>query len=261
MTYLAHSLAAAAYLVTALLGWAEHEPSRRGRAAWCLALGALVHGFALYGLHKVDPPVPLESFPASLSLIGWLVAVGFLISLSRTRVAGATAWAGAMAGTGTALGTVGLYLSAPHAEPLRGDMAWSHAHVLLSAAGFALLSLSSLAGLGYLAKERDLKRKRGPSMSLPSLESLDRLEHITLNLGYALLTLAVLTGFAWGAGLGVRVWTWHSIFLLAAWAVFVLPVRLRVLERQKGPRPARSVVVGFCVLAFSYIGIRLIGGV
>ena len=116
-----------------------------------------------------------------------------------------------------------------------------------------------------------LTRRQGASSAgksdahLPRRGDVDqrrnRLEHLTLNLGYALLTLAVLTGFAWGVGRGADVWTFHSVFLLVAWGVFVLPVRLRVLERQKGPRPARSVVVGFGVLAFSYIGIRLIGSV
>ena len=37
-------------------------------------------------------------------------------------------------------------------------------------------------------------------------------------------------------------------------------VTLRVVRRERGRRVARSVLLGFLVLAFCYLGIRLIGG-
>jgi hypothetical protein len=68
-----------------------------------------------------------------------------------------------------------------------------------------------------------------------------------------------MSGFGWELSYGLRTWTLHSLFLLAAWAVYLAPVGLRVLRHQHGPRPARGVVVSFAILASSYLGIRLLG--
>ena len=69
----------------------------------------------------------------------------------------------------------------------------------------------------------------------------------------------MVTGFAWGIRQGLSPWTRHSLFLLGAWAIYLAPVGLRFLRRERGRLPARGVVLGFAVLAFCYLGIRLIG--
>ena len=259
MTHLGHELAAVLYLGAALYGWMGRQRERTGRTVvWGVALGALPHSVGLYGLHFETPPVPLESFPAAVSLIGWLIVLAFLGSLAVARVRPVGVWVAALAAVFTGAADLGLWLREPLGSEL-GAGAWSHAHVLLSTAGFSLLALASLAGLGYLAKERELKQKRRARVLLPALESLDRAEHATLSLGYALLTLGVVSGFGWGLSHGLSPWTVHSLFLLGAWAVYLVPVGLRVLRHQHGPRPARGVVVSFAILAFSYLGVRLLG--
>lgn len=258
MTEATHALAAAVYAAGALIG---ARSLRGGRVsplvAWLLALGSVMHAVGFVALHRESPPVPLESFPAALSLIGWLIAVSYLLSLGFARIRGVGTWVGAAAGGFTALALLGLWLRPPSApvEPLGP---WSHAHVLLSTLGFSLLGLASLAGLAYLAKERALKRKRASRLGLPSLESLDRMEHLTLSLGFPLLTLGVVTGFAWGLDRGLSFWTSHTLWLLGAWLIYLLPMGLRVVSRQHGERPARTVVLGFLVLAASYLGVRLL---
>jgi len=260
MTLLAHGLATALYLFAAFLGWTRRSAGRSPRAvSFIIAFATLIQACGFYGLHLQDPPVPLSSFPAALSLIGWLIALTWLAVLRRLRLRDAGPWVGFLAASFTLPAEIGLQLSASPLPAEAAPVAWSHAHVLLGTSGFALLTLSSLAGLGYLAKERALKRRRGFALSLPSLESLDRAEHVTLALGFALLTLGVATGFAWGVRQGLDPWTRHTVFLLAAWAVYLLPVGARVVRQQQGAWPARGVVIGFVFLAFSYIGIRLLG--
>ncbi|MEX2208572.1 MAG: cytochrome c biogenesis protein CcsA [Myxococcota bacterium] len=260
MTLLAHSLATALYLFAAFLGW-THRSTRGGfrGVSFVIAFATVIHALGFYGLHLQTPPVPMSSFPAALSLIGWLIALAWLFSLRRLHMRDAGPWVGLLAAAFTLSAEIGLQLDAPAASTLPEPVAWSHAHVLLGTSGFALLALSSMAGLGYLAKERALKRRRGFAQSLPSLESLDRGEHLTLALGFALLTLGVATGFAWGLRQGLDPWTSHSFFLLAAWAVYLVPVGARVVRQQQGAWPARGVVWSFAFLAFSYIGIRLLG--
>lgn len=261
MTELLHQLAAVCYAGAALLGWRALATGRQLRSTpFLLALGVGVHAAGFVVLHDADPPIPMESFPAALSLIGWLIAVSYLLSMRIAQVRGMGVWVGLAATVFTGIAWVELLVGPTAVRDSAGSGAWSHAHVLVSTLGFSLLALASVAGLAYLVKERALKHKRAGRYGLPSLESLDRLEHFMLALGFPLLTLGVITGFAWGMQQGVSAWTAHTYFLLAAWAVYLLPMALRIVRHQHGERPARSVVVGFAVLAFAYIGIRLIGG-
>ncbi len=260
MTELIHALAALLYACAAFLGWRAPRAGGRARAVpGLLAVCAVGHVAGIVALHREVPPVPLDSFPAALSLIGWLIVVSYLLSIRFVRVRGVESWVAAVAALFTGVACLGLVF-APPTDAVREATSWSHAHVLLSTLGFSLLALASLAGVAYLAKKRSLKRKSAAGLGLPSLESLDRMEHLTLSVGFSLLTLGVLTGFTWGLSRGVDIWTLHSLWLLAAWCVYLRPVGLRVVRGQHGDRPARSVVLGFAVLAFSYIGIRLLGG-
>jgi ABC-type uncharacterized transport system permease subunit len=256
MTLIAHGFAGALYLFAAFLGWHGRKP---GGIRFVVAFAALLHAIGFYGLHLQSPPVPLSSFPAALSLIGWGVALAWLVSPRRIGSRSAGPWVATIAAGFTIPAVLGLQLAVTHGESPEAAGVWSHAHVLLGTAGFSLLALASLAGLGYLAKERALKQKRPWHQGLPALESLDHAEHVTLALGFALLTLGVATGFAWSVSQRLDPWNRHTLFLLAAWGVYLLPVGARVLRHQRGRWPARGVVLGFLFLACSYIGINLIG--
>jgi ABC-type uncharacterized transport system permease subunit len=261
VTWAAHAAAALLYLLAAGLGWAGRRghPSARG-VPWALALGVALHVLGFIGFHREVPPVALESGAAGLSLIGWLIASSYLLSLGLTRSGAVGGWvaASAFAFTTAALAEFALVGAGP--MPGRGG-AWSHAHVLLAAAGFGVLAVSSVAGLGYLLKERELKHKQGARVELPSLESLDRLGSFTLSIGFPLLTLGVVTGFVWLSDQGGSVWSRHVVLSLVAWAVYCVPVASRLVQGQRGHSSARAVVVGFLVLAISYLGSRILEGV
>jgi ABC-type uncharacterized transport system permease subunit len=260
MTLVAHGFAGALYLFAAFLGWTGRNLGLGARGVpLVVGFAAALHAVGFYGLHLQNPPVPLSSFPAALSLIGWGVALAWLIAPRRLGLRSSGPWVATIAAGFTIPAVLGLQLSAPRASPAQGAGIWSHAHVLLGTAGFSLLALASLAGLGYLAKERGLKRRRPWHQGLPALESLDHAEHVTLALGFALLTLGVATGFAWSVSQELDPWNRHTLFLLAAWGVYLVPVGARVLRQERGPWPARGVVLGFLFLACSYIGINLIG--
>jgi ABC-type uncharacterized transport system permease subunit len=263
MTLVCLGFASALYLFAAFVGFTGRE---LGLGRWgiplVLGLAVLLHGAGFYGLHLQQPPVSLSSFPAALALIGWGVALSWLVLHAwRPGLRSTGPWIAAIAASFTLPAELGLQLAVRRSD--RGEAAavaiWSHAHVLLGTAGFSLLALASFAGLGYLAKERGLKQRRSWHHGLPALESLDQAEHVTLALGFALLTLGVATGFAWSVSQGLDPWNRHTLFLSAAWAVYLVPVGARVLRQQRGPWPARGVVLGFLFLVCSYVGIHVIG--
>ena len=260
MTHLAHGGAVLLYALAAVSGFIALRAARwPARVPWLLAAGGLLHALGFVGLHLDTPPVPLASFPAALSLMGWLGVVAYLSALGIARVHEMGAWVAVTAGLLTLGADVGLRWLGPIAPDPAGAGAWPHAHVLLSAAGISLLGLASLAGLAYLAQERALRGRRPIGQALPSLESLDRVEHLMLGLGFPLLTLGVLSGYVWGLSRGLSPWSGHAVGLLVAWAVYLSPVSRRLYRQERGHVPARRVVLSFALLTVSYVGVRLFG--
>ncbi|MFQ5699168.1 MAG: cytochrome c biogenesis protein CcsA [Myxococcota bacterium] len=256
MTPWTHHGAALLYLLAAVIGGRKAATRPASRSfEWLLCGGVALHAIAFVRFHRLDPPISLESTAAALSVIGWLVASTFLLSLRFAKTLAVGRFVAASAFGFTAAASIGLHLRSSVALPGPAG-AWPHAHVLLAAAGFAALAVASLAGLGYLVKERLLKARRRAAPELPSLESLDRLGVFALSLGFPLLTLGVFSGFVWALGAGGSLWTRHVVMSLVAWGVYCVPVGARLLRGQGGPRLARSLVVGFAVLAVCYLGTR-----
>ena len=260
MTPLLHDLAALFYLGAAGMGWGGSRREALGRAVpWLLAVGVVLQAAGFVAFHRMSPPVPLESSASVLSLIAWVTVFAYLLSLRVARIQSVGLWVAAIGFVLTVSASLELRFSEASAASGADGGPWPHAHVLLSSAGFSLLALASLVGVTYLAKERWLKSKRAPGLRLPSLESLDRAGHLTLGLGFPLLTLGVITGMLWGLRQEGSVWTGHALFSVAAWLIYFVPVTLRVFRRQRGAGAARSVLFGFLFLAFSYVGVRLWG--
>jgi ABC-type uncharacterized transport system permease subunit len=254
----AHDLAALLYLIAALLGRASaRTPLAERGASVALALGVLVHGVGFVGFHRLEPPVPLTSVPAALSLVGWLTAASYLLSLRVARIQSIARWVAALAFLLCAVGSIGVRVAPRAAESEAA--AWSHTHVLLATAGVALLALASLMGAAYLAKERALKAHRAQALPLPSLESLDRIGLLALAVGWPLLTLGVASGALWASEHPDGMFTTHSVLSLIAWIAYLFPIGRRALRGERGAAPARALVFGFALLAVAYLGARSLG--
>ncbi len=87
----------------------------------------------------------------------------------------------------------------------------------------ALLAVAGVAGALYLRRHRTIKSKRPSTtrVSLPSLEALDRVNAISLVVGFLLLSLGVVTGVLWTQAVDGRLWpaTAHANATLVAWLV------------------------------------------
>jgi ABC-type uncharacterized transport system permease subunit len=256
MTLWFHDLSALLYLVAAILGWTG---LRRGTTvSWLLGAGVVLQAIGFVGFHTLVPPISLESSAGGLSLMGWLAASAYLLSLGFARTQAVSGWVAAAAFFFTAGATLEIRFLGPTPVEVGGTGAWPHAHVLLAAAGFSALAVASVAGLGYLLKERALKSKRGRGIELPSLESLDRLGYLGLAIGFPLLTLGVVTGFGWVQAQGSSLWTRHATLSIIAWIVYFVPVASRLVQGRRGRGTARSLVLGFLVLALSYLGSQVL---
>ena len=91
---------------------------------------------------------------------------------------------------------------------------------------------------------------------MPSLEALDRVNRVTLAVGFPLITLGVLTGALWlDARLGSYfTGTLHETWMLIGWTIYLGLVVLRFGGRQGGRQAAASAVAGFAFLVVAVVG-------
>jgi ABC-type uncharacterized transport system permease subunit len=72
-------------------------------------------------------------------------------------------------------------------------------HVITAILGFSAISISSAYALMYLLLYRNIKSNKFTTIfkRLPNLEILERLSFYSIIIGFILLTIAIIIGFAW----------------------------------------------------------------
>lgn len=257
-----HQIAAALYLaagIGSLLGLVLPAPRMSRGGAWGLGLAALVHGVGFATLHTLDPPPPLTDLASVLSLTAWMAVLFLLLLMWRVRLPGLAAAIGPVAFL--AVFVAALHLPSSASATDSGGGTWPHAHVLLAAAGLALLGLAGLAGAFFLLEHRRLKAKRRllGRIALPSLEALDRVNAVALAIGFPLLSLGVLTGLIWQQRVHGTAWSGgsHETWMVVAWAVYAGLVAVRFVGGQGARQAAASALAGFVFLLFAVVGVGL----
>jgi len=259
-----HQIAALFYLVASLaasygIGMGHLRARRFGVGA--LGAGFLVHTLALGFLHQEPTPPPLSDLPPAISIMVWISVLFFLLMRLRMRISGLVVFVAPPAFIGTTYAA--LYFPVA-SEVVAKQEVWSHLHILLSSGGFALLALAAGAGTVFLVANRVLKDRRPKArrLELPSLEALDRLNLISLSVGFPLLTLGLITGILWSR-VGEAELAKHAPHVISstiAWGVYVglLIARLGVGKgyRQPPMQAAKSAIVGFVIL---FVAIVIVG--
>ena len=129
-------------------------------------------------------------------------------------------------------------------------------HLVLAVAGEALFALASLAGFIFLIQNNYLKRAKFDSLIrlFPSLNDLDRINHICLLWGFFLLTAGLISGVAfagtaWPAG-------WYAdpkiIWTFGVWVVYGILLHQRLAIGWRGTRMALLSGAVFVVFVISY---------
>jgi len=133
-------------------------------------------------------------------------------------------------------------------------------HLFLAIVGEALFILASCAGAMFIIQNGLLKHKKLSRMSrlLPSLNDLDRINHICLLWGFPVLTLgifagAVFAGFNWKTG-----WLTDPkiIWTFAGWIIYGFLLHQRLAISWRGYRMAVFSCAAFILLLLSYCSVR-----
>ncbi len=132
------------------------------------------------------------------------------------------------------------------------------AHVLISLIAYSMLGVASVLAILLWVRESDARRAPGPRPgSLPPLLVLERLLFQYLVVGFALLTLALISGFAyirmlWLMGL----WPKAALAVLA-WILFSWLLWGHRRYGWRGRTAAGWTLAAFAALALSYFGTQL----
>lgn len=261
MVTVLHQASAALYLAATLataVALALHHARLARISVWCLLAAVLVHTLALVDVHLLERPPSLTALPAATSLMGWLAAGFALLFLRRGRLESLAGLVAPFAFAAAIYAATSLAGGEPADAAATGR--WPHLHVILASAGLSLLGVAGVAGVLFLAANRQLKAKRGHALGrpLPSLEALDRVNVVALAAGFPLLTCGVVAGLIWNQGLTGQLWNGgpHATWTGVAWVIYGGLVLARFALGWRGREAAACTAAGFAFLLFAVIGIE-----
>jgi ABC-type uncharacterized transport system permease subunit len=220
-----------------------------GRAL--LAIGVTLH-FADIGVRCYHGTNPISSTPEAMSLAGFIVAAVYLLTALRYRLTAAGAFA-----VPAVVALILLARLAPAEAPLQDGVSLpamgrlGQAHILLATLGVAVFAFAAVLAIVYLFQDRSLKRKqldRAIDRGTP-LDTLDRLAHRCVSIGFPVFTLAIITGAIWVARIGLLHGhgTLRPEYLIAVgtWVAFAVLIIARVGAGWRGRRAAWLTLGGF----------------
>lgn len=258
---------AASFLTCALYGGAGMVLARnlmRGEAAphtrlVALALGAaavVLHAILLYAGLRHAGGVNL-ALTGAFSLVAWVVACFYLLaSLSRP-----VDYLGVIILPLAALTVLIEWLS-PGAQPTSLSASAQSVHIVVSILAYSLLCLAAVQGLMLLVQENQLRRRhpQGFIRALPAMQTMEELMFQMITLGFALLTLTLISGVFFSERLfGTPFkFTHHMVLAALAWMVYAVLLLGRWRFGWRGRAAAHWTLSGFALLLLAYFGSKFV---
>ncbi len=129
-------------------------------------------------------------------------------------------------------------------------------HVTANLMGLAMFLLAGAVAVLFVLHENRLKRKRVDWLTskLPSLDSLERAQGRLLMVGFPLLTIGIVTGATFSAGLDTAVAIIRAVLAYVAWITLALVLLLRAVAGWRGRRASYGALVGAALVALVLVG-------
>jgi len=191
----------------------------------------------------------------ALSLLAWTLGVlACFIAIERQNrvvsaiLLGIAAFGAAVPGTG--------HTYAEETAPGRELTA----HILLSMGAAALLCAAAVTALLLVFMDRRLHARRIADLPtvLPPLDTLEKVMFRLIGGGFALLTLALLTGFIFVTNLFAQHLVHKTVLAIFAWVIFGVLLIGRIRYGWRGRPAVRWTLSGCGVLVLSYFGSKFV---
>ena len=228
-------------------------------ATWIFMVAFLNHTLFLILRYAETRQVPVFSLHEALALFAWMITGAYLAFQLKTKTRILGIFVSPVAFLLMILSSSGLGAKVLIPPVLQGNLV--PIHIILAVLGEALFALASLSGVMYLIQERRIKNKKTGSLTsmLPSLTDLDKINRISLSLGFPLLTLGILAGSIWAQTAWGHLWQWDpkQLWTLAVWIFYALILHQRIAIGWKGRKAALFSVLAFVFLLLSYMIVNL----
>ncbi len=133
------------------------------------------------------------------------------------------------------------------------------AHVLAAMIGYGACTVAAGVGLTLLLHPKgDGGDANEPAHDwLPPREESQRVVARLVSLGFVWLTLGILLGAVWARQAWGRYWGWDpkETWAFVTWLWYLAVLHLMPLPRWRGRRIAWMVVIGFCLIVFTFAGV------
>jgi cytochrome c-type biogenesis protein CcsB len=225
-----------------------------------LAAGFLWHTAGLIYRISVTGHLPIGNLHETLSMAGWSIAGLFLIINLKFNLK--------ILGVFVApLVTLVMIIVAqlPNETIQATDIFknfWFIAHVVAIFIGEAGFALACGLGLLYLIQENAIKTKKRRFFfrRLPSLDLLDATGYACIVVGFAMLTLGLITGFVYAKSVWGRFWSWDpkEVWSGITWLFYAALLHERLTVGWRGRRSAIMAIIGFVVILFTFLGVNLL---
>ncbi len=133
-------------------------------------------------------------------------------------------------------------------------------HILLSLLAYSILGLAALQALVLAVQEYHLHNRQpgGIIRALPPLQTMEALMFQMIGTGFALLTLALVTGILFLEDIFAQHLVHKTVLSITAWGVFALLLWGRWRFGWRGRVAIRWTVGGFIFLMLAYFGSKLV---
>ena len=134
-------------------------------------------------------------------------------------------------------------------------------HIFSSLLAYSLLNIAALQALLLAIQDWRLRHHQPGGFltrSLPSLQSMERLMFQLIASGLVLLTLSLLTGFAFMDNMFAQHLAHKTVLSLLAWLVFTVLLLGRQHYGWRGQTAIRWTLSGFVSLMLAYFGSKMV---
>jgi ABC-type uncharacterized transport system permease subunit len=238
----------------AYYGVSHHGRGGRIAGALIACVGVVVHVAALAGELKLAPGAAL-SLGDTAAIVSALIAVTALVLALRPRLRGMSA---------LLLG-VAAVLELTFSEGARnfttGRPGWELSfHIAMATTAFAFLTIGAALAVAQVVVDRRLRSRQplGVLRILTPLESLESGCFHSILAGFALLTLALVSGAFFVENLFAQHLVHKVVLAIVAWIVFGVLLLGRWRFGWRGRKALRWTLAGYVLLGLSYFGSKLV---
>ncbi|MEO8700974.1 MAG: cytochrome c biogenesis protein CcsA [Kofleriaceae bacterium] len=240
------AVVAYAAAATALLLVLGGKTNLRGAAITLVAIAFVAHGTDI-GWRGTQHVHPAQSIREAFGFLAFILCGGYLLASVRYRltIGGVVVMPVALIMLVAArLTPAGTASEVPEDLSMLGRI-----HISLATIGVGVFALASALSAIYLVEERALKKKRFDTIAFKDkgapLESLDRMSHRLVWVGFPIFTIALVLGAVWVSKLGESLDRPEYPLAAVTWFAFAGLLVARQVYGWRGRRAARFTLTGF----------------